>query len=207
MRCYIKGKDNFFFDMPRVCNRSTYSLYFLLLFVLVRTHTALSTGRQIRWDYEFKPLIGGPKFLKFHVSTRVSFVECPSTGLVIDFVPASENISIATTKYLITGGSTQGHLRTRVVRGPQFGICDDYRDSQNINDNNNPSDYQLELQSLGKRWIAETLLRWKGIEEPDDCVSCDLNIYTSNCYHFAFWLSLVLLKEKKSRASNIRWPD
>ncbi len=190
----------------------------ILLTWMALSTASLRLSRPLRWKYEFKPLIGGPKLLKLHVSTRISFDGSNGTSdLVLDFVPAGENITREMTSGLLGGESIKGLIRMKIedpsVRredydydpGHHGGSFDGDAGLDCASDPKSDDELKVELQSLGNRLITETVQRWKGVEyEYTDTNekgrNLNLNIYTSNCYHFTFFLSSVLIEESRRRA-------
>lgn len=127
----------------------------------------------LRWSYSFKPLIGGPSFLPLHISTRVTLERDGAPGILLDFLPEAENISADTTRALIAGQSIPGKLRMTYDGG-----------------NGDSGDEERALKALGTALLDDTQKLWANTD-------LELNLYTRNCYHLAFYLTLVLLRGLK----------
>ena len=121
-----------------------------------------SRPRRLETSFTFSPLIGGPKLLPIHISTVIRDVNSMKE-VVLDFVPliTSKRDMEENSLLLLKGKSIQGvhRLRLRPSASPTSATAPD-GDGEELTR------------------IAEAIIR--------DSPSAELNLYSNNCYHFAF---------------------
>ena len=131
---------------------------------------------QKNYKFNFKELIGGPKFMKIHVS-----IHDIQNNIEMDFIPLYPyEINI---RKLILGQSVEGQVRLKdtitksiidmndLIQVTQIKSSEstDCSNSNSINNNIKYSQEKIEL-----------------INKVNETFSKNLNLYSNNCYHFAF---------------------
>lgn len=131
----------------------------VLALTLVQTFS-YSIKLQNRFTLFFKPLIGGPEFLKLHVSIQY---DDPSHGRTrMDFVPERPEDADAISN-LIRGLSVDGKVR-------ELNAIDKYGN---------------ELDQ-SKEDLDDNCNRSKMVDVIRQSFDPQLNLYKNNCYHFAY---------------------
>lgn len=127
-------------------------------------------AERFRTSFAFSPILGGPKLLPVHVSTVITD-SLTEDRVVLDFIPninpASADDMLQKNKRLLQGQSIPGVHRMRLIVNGRGDARDDNA-----------------LTTL-----AESILK--------DCSKHSaLNLFSNNCYHFAFraWRMVSQLK-------------
>jgi hypothetical protein len=139
---------------------------FVILFLVFITHLAcqhlaITININNKYNLNFKELIGGPKFLKIHVS-----IQDLVRNIEMDFIPLypyrEDNI-----KKLLRGENVQGSVR---LKCPQTKSIIDITDDA--------------LQMNNQIIIDKNVLKF--VKLVNESFPQSLNLISNNCYHFIF---------------------